>query len=75
MPKPKLKGENPLLVVPPKNDLLDELMRVQDDDIDEEGYSISLDLVVEAWRRFRPVNNQQEKESSPNKRASEVPRT
>jgi len=75
VPKPKLKGENPLLVVPPKNDLLDELMRVQDDDIDEEGYSISLDLVVEAWRRFRPVNNQQEKESSPNKRASEVPRT
>ena len=64
-----------MLVVPPKNDLLDELMRVQDDYIDEEGYSISLDLVVEAWRRFRPVNNQQEKESSPNKRASEVPRT
>jgi hypothetical protein len=75
VPKPKLKGENPLLVVPPKNDLLEELMRVQDDDIDEEGYSISLDLVVEAWRRFRPVNNQQEKEGSLNKRASEVPRT
>ena len=75
MPKPKLKGENPLLIVPPKNDLLDELMRVQDDDIDEEGYSISLDLVVEAWRRFRPVNNQQDKEVSPNKRATEVPRT
>jgi len=50
-------------------------MRVQDDDIDEEGYSISLDLVVEAWRRFRPVNNQQDKEVSPNKRATEVPRT
>lgn len=61
-----------MLVVPPKNDLLDELMRVQDDDIDEEGYSVSLDLVVEAWRRFRPVNNQQESkkeqhEQSPNK--------
>jgi len=48
------------LEVPPKNDLLDELMRVQDDDIDEEGYSISLELVVAAWKRFRPVNSQQE---------------
>lgn len=55
-------------------------MRVQDDDIDEEGYSISLDLVVAAWRRYRPVNSQQDQngapsQSSPSKRASEKPRT
>ena len=47
---------NPLVEVPNKFDLLDELQRQKDDEIDEEGYTIDKDLIVEAWTRFRPVN-------------------
>ena len=37
-------------------DLLDELMRQKDDEIDDEGYTIDKNLILEAWARFRPVN-------------------
>jgi len=51
-----------LLVQPNKYDVVDELARQNDDDIGEEGYTIEKDLIVEAWKRFRPVNKAEEAE-------------
>jgi hypothetical protein len=30
-------------------DLLDELQRQKDDEVDDEGYTIDKDLILEAW--------------------------
>lgn len=58
--KSKNKKDDPLLHQPQKYDLLDEIQRERDDEIDEEGYSVEKKLVIEAWKRFRPVNKQTE---------------
>lgn len=51
----KSKG-NQMLNVSNKFDLLEELQRQRDDINDEEGYTINKDLILQAWKRFRPVN-------------------
>ena len=56
------KENDPLLVVNNKFDLLEELQRQQDDDEAEDGYTINKELILEAWKRFRPVNKDKQEE-------------
>lgn len=42
-----------------------------DDEVDDEGYSLDKETIIEAWARFRPVNKTDEAESdSPVKRGN-----
>ena len=50
--------KNPLKRVSEKFDLLEELQRQRDDKVEEEGYTIEADLIIKAWKRFRPVNEE-----------------
>ena len=45
-----------------KYDLLEEMHRQKEEDNDEEGYTIDKDLILRAWKRFRPVNAENQKE-------------
>ena len=57
----KLKDDkNPLKMQSDKYDLVDELQREAEDDKPDEGYTIEKDLIVDAWKRFRPVNKIEE---------------
>lgn len=38
----------------------DEIQRECDDEVDDEGYTIQKQLILEAWARFRPVNKTEE---------------
>ena len=74
------KDNNPLLFQANKYDMLDELMREFDDEIDVEGYTIEKDLIVQAWTRFRPVNKPDKEQEggqsiSPQKTLGGKPRT
>jgi hypothetical protein len=42
----------------------DEIQRECDDEVDDEGYTIPKQLVLEAWARFRPVNKTEEVDGS-----------
>ena len=64
-PKGADKNFNPLLVTSNQYDLLEELQREKDEHEDEEGYTIDKNLILQAWKRFRPVNKQE----------SDIPRT
>ena len=46
----------PLYRTSNKYDLLDEIERQIKDNNDEEGFTISTDLLFEAWKKFRPIN-------------------
>lgn len=52
------KEKEPLLIVSNKFDLLDEIQREQDEMADDEGYTIDKSLILQAWKRFRPVNKE-----------------
>lgn len=36
--------------------MMDELQRELEDEVDDEGYTIEKTLILDAWKRFRPVN-------------------
>ena len=68
--------KNPLKRVSEKFDLLDELQRQRDDKVDEEGYTIEADLIIKAWKRFRPVNEEKpEGQPETSRRSRLQPRT
>ena len=48
--------KNPRAKISEKYDLLEEIQRQQEEDNDEEGYTIDADLILRAWKRYRPVN-------------------
>jgi len=52
------KALNPLTLTSNKFDLLEELQTQNEEDEDEEGYTIDNGLILQAWKRFRPVNKQ-----------------
>ena len=56
-----------------KFDLLEELQRQRDETDMEEGYTINADLIIEAWKRFRPVNLDDDRNTGKRKRLQ--PRT
>ena len=62
-----------LMKVSAKYDLLEEIQRQQEEDEDEEGYTIEQEMILRAWKRFRPVNIQ-EAEPEPGQRRQK-PRT
>jgi hypothetical protein len=57
-----------------KYDLLEENQRQKEEDNDEEGYTIDAELILRAWKRFRPVNAENQKEPKTGEKRSK-PRT
>lgn len=55
-PKDWDKNYEPLLLTSNQYDLLEELQRENDEHEPEEGYTIDKNLILKAWKRFRPVN-------------------
>ena len=68
--------KNPMKRVSEKFDLLEELQRQRDDKVEEEGYTINADIIIKAWKRFRPVNEEKgEGQQEPARRSRLQPRT
>lgn len=53
---PSVDSIPPLYRTSEKYDLLEEIERQMKDGNDEEGFTISKSMIMEAWRKFRPIN-------------------
>ena len=51
-----------LMKVSAQYDLLEEIQRQKEEDEEEEGYTIEAEMILRAWKRFRPVNIQEDAE-------------
>ena len=52
----KASSQEQLKLKSEKFDLLEELQRQREDENDEEGFTIEKELIIEAWKRYRPLN-------------------